>query len=319
MDSNSNPITPLEQGKLRPQIDYRHVLRELSVNRRDPCEVIRELISNAYDAGAANIEIVSLSGLRGFIFFDDGTGLCQDEMINGITPYEAFFSVGKSTKVPGQCIGYKCQGSKLCFAAERFFLVTKCSTESAWRQKLIDNPRLNLTAEFDLTPSSSGSPWTGWASMFHQPDARLASILDHYGEAFFRDRFDHGTMIVATGLQLDGFDKYYRTDHGSKSYLWNYIRFHTRHGDVRNLRPEKTGFPAAPALALSSHPGYNAKTNLRVWVDSGFQVIPAGYPYLEWDDRAEATTPLIKYRASETAGSSQGAQSHSATTASPTD
>lgn len=35
-----------------PTISYTHILSELSVNRKDPCEVIRELISNSYDAKA---------------------------------------------------------------------------------------------------------------------------------------------------------------------------------------------------------------------------------------------------------------------------
>jgi hypothetical protein len=34
--------------KIRCRINYKHTLSELSVNRKDPCEVIRELISNSY-------------------------------------------------------------------------------------------------------------------------------------------------------------------------------------------------------------------------------------------------------------------------------
>lgn len=46
-----------------PDISYTHVLSELSVNRKDPCEVIRELISNSYDAQASIIEIYPLLNL----------------------------------------------------------------------------------------------------------------------------------------------------------------------------------------------------------------------------------------------------------------
>ena len=102
-----------------PIISYNHILSELSVNSQDPCEVIRELISNSYDAKASQIQIYPLIKENGFIFFDDGIGLNETEETNGITPYRAFFSIGKSTKVQGDYIGYKCQGSKLCFASKK--------------------------------------------------------------------------------------------------------------------------------------------------------------------------------------------------------
>ena len=79
-----------------PIISYTHILSELSVNRKDPCEVIRELISNSYDANASIIEIYPLLSEKGFIFFDNGTGLSEQQEINGITPYVAFFSIGNS-------------------------------------------------------------------------------------------------------------------------------------------------------------------------------------------------------------------------------
>ena len=104
-----------------PIISYNHILSELSVNSQDPCEVIRELISNSYDAEASQIQIYPITTERekGFIFFDDGIGLNETEETNGITPYRAFFSIGKSTKVQGDYIGYKCQVSKLCFASKK--------------------------------------------------------------------------------------------------------------------------------------------------------------------------------------------------------
>src|SRR5690349_21739484 len=101
---------------MHPQIEFRHVLGELSVNRNDPCEVLRELISNSYDARAKRITYIPLKDQQGLIFFDDGVGLDHESAVNGITPWEAFFSIGKSTKKQGDSIGYKCQGSKLCFA-----------------------------------------------------------------------------------------------------------------------------------------------------------------------------------------------------------
>ena len=56
---------------LKPKINYPHVLYELSVNSKYPCEVIRELISNSYDAERDRIALLPpaatrLTGLRIF-------------------------------------------------------------------------------------------------------------------------------------------------------------------------------------------------------------------------------------------------------------
>ena len=70
---------------MRPQIDFKHVLSELSVNRTDPCEVLRELISNSYDAKAGKIWYAPLAHYAGFIFADNGECLSTTEKRNGIT------------------------------------------------------------------------------------------------------------------------------------------------------------------------------------------------------------------------------------------
>jgi hypothetical protein len=126
---------------MHPHIEFSHILNELSVNRNDPCEVIREIISNAYDAAASKILYAPLEEESGFLFFDNGVGLSSDEAINGVTPYEAFFSIGKSTKKKGESIGYKCQGAKLCFAATRILVITRSAKEADWRAIRIENPR----------------------------------------------------------------------------------------------------------------------------------------------------------------------------------
>ncbi len=113
---------------MTPQIEFKHVLGELSVNRNDPCEVLRELISNSYDANASHIVYMPLKDRHGLVFLDDGTGLNHQTSINGITPWEAFFSIGKSTKKQGDSIGYKCQGSKLCFACARILVASTRET-----------------------------------------------------------------------------------------------------------------------------------------------------------------------------------------------
>ena len=60
---------------LFPLQSFQHTLREISVNRANPCELARELISNSYDADATEIFAFSLVQKRGLLFFDTGVGL----------------------------------------------------------------------------------------------------------------------------------------------------------------------------------------------------------------------------------------------------
>jgi hypothetical protein len=159
--------------KIRCGINYKHTLLELSVNRKDPCEVIRELISNSYDAKASVIEIYPFLQYEGFIFIDNGIGISSEKEVNGVTPIDAFFSIGLSTKTLGESIGYKCQGSKLCFASGKFALITRCKedTESYWRSVVIDNPRDTLDSEQDnIEIQEDLQPWLTLRKLLPQPD-----------------------------------------------------------------------------------------------------------------------------------------------------
>ncbi|MCP2727679.1 ATP-binding protein [Limnofasciculus baicalensis] len=270
-----------------PEIDYRHVLSELSVNRKDPCEIIRELISNSYDAQASRIEIFPLLKDKGFIYFDDGTGLSETVETNGITPYRAFFSIGRSTKIQGELIGYKCQGSKLCFASKRITLITRCSQDENWRSISIDNPKDNLTQQYDIQSQLDNSPWQTLRNLFSRPNKQTVNILDHLSEEFFTNSFSRGAMIVVQGIEVEKFSDYYDSaDDGSRkwSYLKHYIRFNTRHGDIRCLRSKETGFSEAKFESFKQSPGYNDQCELYLWTQDNLKKIETGYPYLEKPD-----------------------------------
>jgi hypothetical protein len=267
---------------LNPEISYTHSLSELSVNRKDPCEVIRELISNSYDAEASRIEIYPLYKEKGFIFFDNGTGLSETEIINGITPYQAFFSIGKSTKNPGDAIGYKCQGSKLCFAAKRFTLITRCRNEESWRLISIDNPTTNLNIHYNIESRSDQQPLETLRKLCSK-ERQTLNILDYLSKEVFDKAFLTGTMIMIHGYDVTNFTKYY-TKQKIKGkeyyYLEEYIRFHTRHGDMRILRPNETGFSNQKALNFKSTFRYNDQCELFLWSDNSLKKIEAGFPYL---------------------------------------
>ncbi|MBW4595283.1 MAG: ATP-binding protein [Brasilonema angustatum HA4187-MV1] len=271
-----------------PDISYTHVLSELSVNRKDPCEVIRELISNSYDAQASRIEIYPLLQYQGFIFFDNGTGLSETEVINDITSYQAFFSIGKSTKIQGEFIGYKCQGSKLCFASKKFTLITRCRGEEYWRSISIDNPKDNLNPQYNIQSNLDNSPWQTLRNLFSRHNKQTANILEYLSEEFFLNRFDSGAMIIVQALEVEKFSDFYDSEEDritKWSYLKHYICFNTRHGDMRILRPNDTDFPARKAESFKQSPGYNDQCELYLWTKGrkvdDLKKIFAGYPYLE--------------------------------------
>lgn len=278
-----------------PIISYTHILSELSVNRKDPCEVIRELISNSYDANASIIEIYPLLSEKGFIFFDNGTGLSEQQEINGITPYVAFFSIGKSTKIQGEAIGYKCQGSKLCFASKKITIITRSQEDLFWRYKSIDNPKYNLDEHFDISSDFTQTPWEVVKENFQTVKSTTANIIKELDDNFFTSKFNRqGTMIIVEGLEVNNFSEFYSSDdygHNKYSYLKNYIKFNTRHGDMRILRPDHTGFPYRRANSFSKTIRYNDQLKLHIWSKKrtkySLQEVEAGYPYLDKPDSSE--------------------------------
>jgi len=272
----------------RSRISYENIFADIAKNRKDPCEVIRELISNAYDANASIINIYPLLQYEGFIFFDNGIGLSENdsEKVNEITPYESFFSIGISTKDFGNAIGYKCQGSKLCFDSNRFDMITRCKNEDHWRWKSIDNPKKNLTPHYSLESEKISEIWKTLTKIFGQPDERTKLVINQLNEKFFRNEFLTGTIIIIQGINVKDFSYYYGTDKGKLSYIRNYIRFNTKHGDVRILRPRDTGFSQGANRIFEKEQGYRDDCKLSLWTVTGslplgsLEPIPAGYPYL---------------------------------------
>ncbi len=267
----------------KPQIDFRHVLAELSVNRSDPCEVVRELISNSYDALAKNILFSPLEERNGIIFFDDGLGLDTEEKINDITPWEAFFSIGKSTKKKGNGIGYKCQGTKLCFACSRILVATRSGLDDElWQFKLIENPRNNLDASFDISPAHTSDVETTLRD-FYSPriSAETDVAIKHLLKFINRTDSKTGTLVVIDNLDTEDFRKHFTFGkQADQSYIFNYIRFYTRHGDIRQLT-KKQGF--TPNHIKQVSPKIN-EVSLHIYSNKNEVQIPFGFHYLDTDN-----------------------------------
>ena len=75
------------------------------------------------------------------------------------------------------------------------------------------------------------------------------------------------------------------------SYLKHYIRFNTRHSDMRILRPDETGFPHRRSISFTKTGGYNDQCKLYLWAKKiknySLQEIKPGYPYLDKPDQTE--------------------------------
>ena len=286
---------------MTPKQSFQHTLREISVNRANPCELPRELISNAYDAGASNIFVFPLVQKRGLLFFDDGVGLSAQESAkkNDVVPYVAFFSIGKGTKTVGQQIGYKCQGSKLCFASRRFSVITRCAGEDAWRWKTIDNPKQTLDLNYDLTPAETVVPWQVLRdTILSDADERTSAILEVLGEKFFRDDFQHGTLLIIEDFETDSYDSYFSVEEPLRNYLYNYIRLYSVHGDIRRVSKEH-GFTPSDVRAVRSLLKPDTRCDLRFWIvrDKGkgaLESVPQGWPYLKRSEESAEPPSVVQ-------------------------
>jgi hypothetical protein len=263
---------------LKPQIEFRHVLSELSVNRNDPCEVLRELISNSYDAGAKHIDYVPIKDQKGFGFLDDGSGLDAVAEVKGITPWAAFFSIGKSTKNKGDGIGYKCQGSKLCFACSRILVATTPGKPvGKWNYKVVDNPRSNLDVSLDITPQETADLPSILDAFFATPSADTASAVAHL-KSKMAGLSGSGTLILIDQLDTEDFGKYFAIGaRPEDAYVYNYVRFYSRHGDVRWIT-QAQGFTSGQRTQVAPATG---SVSLTCYAGKKATAIPFGYPYLD--------------------------------------
>lgn len=273
---------------LYPMQSFEHTLREISVNRNDPCELVRELISNSYDASAKNIHIFPLYDQKGLIYFDDGNGLSQSDSdsVKGILPYEAFFSIGKGTKTPGDQIGYKCQGSKLCFACKRFSLITRCKSENQWRWVSLRQPKSVLNEKYNIEPQPTSMPWEVLANdLLGMGGKSTSTVLSILTQSFFGTEFKTGLMIIIEGFEVDNFDQYFSVSTGKSSYLREYIRFYTAHADVRRISKKEFGFKNNDINQLKKHIKPPEPPELYLWASNDTEgldreLVLSGWPYL---------------------------------------
>lgn len=272
------------RSKMKPQIEFKHVLGELSLNRNDPCELIRELISNSYDANASRLFYTPIKDNRKIIFLDNGAGLDYENKTNGITPWEAFFSIGKSTKRKGDAIGYKCQGSKLCFASSRVLIATKIKSKTKtndWVYKIVENPRNNLDTDYSINHSPTKNIQQVIDEFLSNPSAETSNAINEIKKEILNESYESGTLIIIDGFDAVNFNKYFVIgENPEESYVYNYIRFYTVHGDVRHLQ-ESQGFQPNQILQVSQN---LKKAKLLIFNNQKSFEVPFGFQYLDIPD-----------------------------------
>ena len=145
---------------------------------------------------------------------------------------------------------------------------------------------MNLNEGYDLTPKKTLEPWTVLKQMvFTDPDERTLALTDQLKQFFFESNFQHGTMILVEGFDVQDYEKYFSVSSVDKSYLYNYIRYNTAHGDVRRIAFDGSGFTNVDVNAVKSNLKSKEAT-LQLLMDQGntswaLVSVPPGYPYLK--------------------------------------
>jgi hypothetical protein len=117
--------------KFEPQVDVSSEFREIAGDFGDPLEIVREAISNAFDAQATEIKILfEVRQIRGntrlvIVFEDNGNGMTI-EALKG-----PFWGLGQSTsREDPNKIGEKGHGTKIFLRSEHVYVKTQTQDEA---------------------------------------------------------------------------------------------------------------------------------------------------------------------------------------------
>ncbi|WP_132056680.1 ATP-binding protein [Halorussus amylolyticus] len=103
--------------KQQPKVNEVNEFLEIASDFEDPLEVIRESLSNAYDANASHVEFTIRERPHGsdIVIEDDGGGMSRQDL-------ESFFDLGNSRKE--DAIGYKGHGTKIFYKSDEIVVNT---------------------------------------------------------------------------------------------------------------------------------------------------------------------------------------------------
>jgi len=116
----------------RPRVNEAREFLEIAKDFKDPKEIIREALSNSWDAGAQNVSLkfdlvrMPRTSRKKIIveISDDGEGMgCEERPEIGTTELQDFFNLGDSHKLHGS-IGTKGHGTKIYYKSDKIVLDT---------------------------------------------------------------------------------------------------------------------------------------------------------------------------------------------------
>ncbi|MBO5038347.1 MAG: ATP-binding protein [Alphaproteobacteria bacterium] len=202
----------------KPRVDEIQEFIEIAHDFSNPLEIVREAISNSFDAGAKNIGISFAmenkdgDNLLKIILEDDGCGMGRKEL-------EAFFNLGDSTKREDEaCIGEKGHGTKVYFNSSRVEVFTRKGEECLYARMDLPFKKLYnreipqvLIREEDSSTCLKGTKIIVWGYNNNQREKFRHSLLKDY--IFWFTKF--GSMEKEFGitencdvkLHLKGLDK----------------------------------------------------------------------------------------------------------------
>jgi Histidine kinase-, DNA gyrase B-, and HSP90-like ATPase len=141
--------------KILRRIDIKNLVRELSENRVDALELVREALSNAKDHSARRVWIKAARDARdtvSVLFVDDGDGMDEARM-------ESFWGVGSSAKSKSNpTIGYKGHGTKLFFDCSMLTVATRAAGAPTWTLAKLAHPAESDALDIVSEPLSDDHP-----------------------------------------------------------------------------------------------------------------------------------------------------------------
>jgi len=183
-DSAPMPLEWRHEAGLEPTVCEEREFLEIAEDFSNPCEIFREALSNAFDAGASEITIkltTSKYGSRSILqieFSDNGCGMGRDQL-------QAFFDLGNSTsRDNNDTIGEKGHGTKIYYKSSRIEVVTS----SAGKQL-----RASVANPYDAL-ANGNKPSISVSSRDVNPSEHGTKItIDDYNHSI-RDRFTHSYL-----------------------------------------------------------------------------------------------------------------------------
>lgn len=185
---------------IRPRVNEAREFLEIAKDFKDPKEIIREALSNSWDAGASKVSLkfthVPIAGSKKKKIMveisDDGEGMSSESRPNiGSSEIEGFFNLGDSYKKHGS-IGSKGHGTKIYYKSLGI-------TVHTWKNEKLIHAKTEMP------------PW----------DSLQNGIVPTYRYDEKYDNSDKGTKIYIDGFQAK------QSEFSSLDQLTQYLQWYT--------------------------------------------------------------------------------------------